>query len=112
MTAEYTQACVEAARENKNFVVGFICQRSLNSEEEDAFLHFAPGVNLPAEDETNGIKSDGKGQQWRGPEEVIGKAGIDVCIVGRGILGAADRGREAERYRVAAWRAYEDRIGR
>lgn len=112
MTQDYTEACVKAARENKEFVVGFVSQRTLNSETDDAFLSFAPGVSLPAEGEIDGIKSDGKGQQWRGPEEVIGKAGIDVCIVGRGILGAADRGREARRYRKAAWEAYEGRIGR
>ncbi|KAK4693942.1 hypothetical protein P7C71_g3543, partial [Lecanoromycetidae sp. Uapishka_2] len=112
MTPEYTAACVSAARENKEFVIGFVSQRSLNAEADDAFLNFAPGVSLPAEGETDGIKSDGKGQQWRGPEEVIGTAGIDVCIVGRGILGALDRGREAARYRKAAWEAYEARIGR
>lgn len=112
MTPQYTEACVKAARENKEFVVGFISQRSLNSEMDDAFLNFAPGISLPAEGEIDGIKSDGQGQQWRGPEEVIGKAGIDVCIVGRGILGSVDRAREAERYRKAAWEAYEGRIGR
>jgi len=114
MTEEYTQVCINAARVNKDFVVGFVSQRSLNSEADDSFLNFAPGVSLPIEGEaeTNGVRGDGKGQQWRGPSEVIGKAGIDVCIVGRGILGAVDRSREAERYRKAAWEAYEGRLGR
>lgn len=112
MTPQYTEACIKAARENKEFVVGFVAQRSLNGEADDAFLSFAPGISLPAEGETDGINSDGKGQQWRGPGEVIGRAGIDVCIVGRGILGAVDKGREAERYRKAAWGAYEGRVGR
>lgn len=42
----------------------------------------------------------------------MGKEGADVVIVGRGILGARERGREAERYRREAWAAYERRIGR
>ena len=112
MTKEYTQACVKAARENKQFVLGYVSQHSLNEEAEDSFLSFAPGISLPAEGETDGNKSDGKGQQWRAPQEVIGRNGIDVVIVGRGILGKIDRAKEAERYRQAAWEAYEQRIGR
>ena len=92
-------------------MLGFIAQQSLNQEPNDSFLTFAPGISLPKEGD-EAVKGDGKGQQYRGPEQVIGKDGVDVVIVGRGILGAADRGREAERYRKAAWGAYEGRIGR
>ena len=112
MTKEYTQACVKAARENKQFVLGYVCQHNLNEGAEDSFLNFAPGVGLPAEGETDGARSDGKGQQWRPLREVVGRDGIDVVIVGRGILGKTDRAREAERYRTAAWEAFEERIGR
>ncbi len=90
-------------------MLGFIAQRSLNLERGDAFLTFAPGVSLPREGE-EGPRGDGKDQQYRGPEQVVGRDGVDVVIVGRGILGAPDRGREAERYRTAAWEAYEKRI--
>ena len=111
LTPEYTNACVTAARANHDFVLGFIAQQSLNKDPDDAFMTFAPGISLPKErDEL--IKGDGKGQQYRGPDQVVGRDGVDVVIVGRGILGAADRGREAERYREAAWEAYERRIGR
>ena len=108
---------MRAARAERGFVVGFVSQRSLNGEEGDAFLSFAPGVGLPEEEEGEGKvegerKGDGKGQVWRGPEEVVGRDGVDVCIVGRGILGKLERGREAERYRRAAWEAYERRVGR
>ena len=92
-------------------MLGFIAQQSLNQEPNDAFLTFAPGISLPKEGD-EAVMGDGKGQQYRGPEQVIGRDGADVVIVGRGILGAADRGREAERYRKAAWGAYEGRIGR
>lgn len=119
-TKSYTQACVETAQANRDFVLGFISQRSLNSAEADNFLCMAPGVNLPSETEerereataATPIKGDGLGQQWRDPKEVVGRDGIDVVIVGRGILNAEDRGREAERYRRKAWEAYEARIGR
>lgn len=111
LTPEYTDACIKAARGNPDFVLGFIAQRSLNQEADDAFLTFAPGVSLPKEGEEV-VKGDGKGQQYRGPEQVVGRDGVDVVIVGRGILGAMDRGREAERYRKAAWEAYEGRIGK
>lgn len=111
LTPEYTDACIKAARGNQDFVLGFVAQRSLNQEVDDAFLTFAPGVSLP-KDGDELVISDGKGQQYRGPEQVVGRDGVDVVIVGRGILGAMDKGREAERYRKAAWEAYEGRIGR
>lgn len=111
LTPEYTNACVKAARENQDFVLGFVAQRSLNQEANDAFLTFAPGVSLPKEGGEL-VKGDEKGQQYRGPQQVVGRDGVDVVIVGRGILGATDRGREAERYRKTAWEAYEGRIGR
>ncbi|KAG8528936.1 uncharacterized protein KY384_006625 [Bacidia gigantensis] len=109
-TGEYTKACVEAAREYKNFVVGFICQESLNTGKE--FVNFTPGVGLEDEGEGKEGKGDGKGQVWRTPEEVVGRDGVDVVIVGRGILKAKDRVAEAERFRRAAWRAYEGRLKR
>lgn len=114
LTPEYTSACVKAARENKEFVLGYVAQRSLNTSAGDAFVSFTPGVGLPAEGQTEDEKrnGDGKGQVWRSPREVVGRDGADVIIVGRGILGAEDRAGEAERYRRVAWEAYEERIGR
>ncbi len=50
------------------------------------------------------------GQQYRTPRSVVLEDGCDVVIVGRGILKARDRKREAERYRREAWRAYEERV--
>ena len=115
MTGGYTQACVEIARRHKDFVVGFISQRSLNGgtaeNRGDNFLSFTPGVNLPSEG-GQAMTGDGQGQQYRTPKVVLGREGVDVVIVGRGILGAKDRRREAERYRAECWRAYEARVGR
>ncbi|MCJ1352098.1 MAG: orotidine 5'-phosphate decarboxylase [Icmadophila ericetorum] len=114
MTSEYTSACLGMARQHTDFVVGFVAQRSLNSQKGDNFLCFTPGVNLPpeGEGENGGRKGDGLGQQYRTPATVVAKEGCDIIIVGRGILGAHDRKREAERYRREAWRAYEGRISK
>ncbi|KAI1076557.1 Orotidine 5'-phosphate decarboxylase [Whalleya microplaca] len=114
MTEDYTKACVEAAREHKGFVMGFISQESLNSEPDDAFISMTPGCQLPPEDEKeNGVVTgDGLGQQYNDPSKIIGISGSDVIIVGRGILKAASPQQEAERYQRIAWKAYLDRIGR
>ena len=113
MTAAYAQRCVEAARGYPDFVVGFIAQRTLNEGREDNFVSMTPGVSLPSVEEEAGPSArtgDGLGQQYRTPAKVVAGDGCDVVIVGRGILGAKDRAREAERYRAAAWKAYESRV--
>ena len=80
---------METARKHRDFVVGFICQRSLNGVNGggggDNFLCMAPGVNLPPANDSSAVeegekrvKGDGKGQVWRDPEIVIG-GGWDRC---------------------------------
>ena len=115
MDASYTSKCVSSARLHSDFVLGFISQRGLNDKRRnDNFIAFTPGVNLPPEGDestTGHHQSDGLGQRYRTPQKVMAM-GCDVIIVGRGILSAKDRGREAERYRREAWKAYEARIGK
>lgn len=106
----YTRACVEAARENPGFVMGFISQENLNTEAGDAFLSMTPGCQLPPEGEDGVAAGDGKGQQYNTPKKLVVEKGVDVVIVGRGILKAADQKAEAERYRRAAWDAYQERV--
>lgn len=112
MNAEYTAACVEAAREHKSFVMGFISQEALNTQADDDFIHMTPGCQLPpAGEKANGVlKGDGKGQQYNTPQKLVGEMGTDIAIVGRGILKASDPVEEAERYRSAAWKAYIERL--
>jgi uridine monophosphate synthetase len=112
MNREYTDACVESARENKDFVMGFISQESLNREEGDQFLSMTPGCQLPpeSEDEDVEVEGDGKGQQYNTPRHIVGVMGNDIVIVGRGIIKSGDPVKEAQRYRKKAWEAYEERI--
>ena len=112
ITPKYTSACVSAAREHSDFVMGFISQHSLNSAATDVFVNFTPGINLPPEGCKRGETGDGMGQTWRSPREAVVKNGADVIIVGKEVLGAKDRKAEAERYRKKAWEAYEQRVGR
>lgn len=112
MTGEYTQACVEAARRHKTFVMGYISQETLNSEPGDEFLSMTPGCQLPpeGEDEDAEIEGDGKGQQYNTPQKLINMMGNDIAIVGRGIIKADDPVKAAKRYRRKAWEAYQERI--
>ncbi|KAK3314744.1 Orotidine 5'-phosphate decarboxylase domain-containing protein [Apodospora peruviana] len=112
MTKEYTQACVEAARENKAFVMGYVAQESLNQAPGDNFIHMTPGCKLPPEhEEENGtVAGDGLGQQYNTPAKLVDLLGTDIVIVGRGIIEAADPQSEAERYRRKAWKAYLNRL--
>ena len=113
MTEEYTQACIEAAREHSRFVMGYVAQECLNSEPADNFIHMTPGCKLPpqGEEEDGQLEGDGLGQQYNTPAKLIGIKGTDIVIVGRGIITAADPKSEAERYRRRAWAAYQARIG-
>jgi uridine monophosphate synthetase len=107
--AAVTAGAVAVARENRDFVMGFVAQRSLNAEPDDNFVTFTPGVQF-ADGKAEAEAGDGLGQQYSDPRELVLNAGTDVIIVGRGILQAPDRAAAAQRYRREAWAAYEARI--
>ncbi|KAF2789319.1 orotidine-5'-phosphate decarboxylase [Melanomma pulvis-pyrius CBS 109.77] len=111
MTPEYSQKCVEIARRQPDFVLGFIAQRSLNTETGDNFITMTPGCQLPPPGQEGKKLGDGMGQQYNTPRKLILENKCDVIIVGRGITRAVDRPKEAERYRSEGWKAYEERIG-
>lgn len=112
MTPDYTQACVEAAREHKDFVMGYVAQSCLNSAPDDNFIHMTPGCKLPpaGEEENGQLEGDGLGQQYNTPSKLVSVIGTDIVIVGRGIITAGDPPSEAERYRRKAWKAYLARL--
>lgn len=109
LDAAYAKACVDIARDNKDFVMGYIAQESLNSTPDDQFITMTPGCQLPARDEQQ-VTGDGLGQQYNTPAKLIGEKGVDIIIVGRGIIKADNPVAEAERYRKKGWEAYEARI--
>ncbi|KAK3844822.1 MAG: orotidine-5'-phosphate decarboxylase [Linnemannia gamsii] len=103
---DYTVKTVEVARKYKDFVVGFIAMERYADKEGDDFIYMTPGVGM---DQT----SDGMGQQWKHPREVVFEKGCDVIIVGRGIYGnGRDAAKEAKRYQEAGWNAYVERISK
>tara|TARA_R110002003_G_scaffold107_6_gene8992 strand:- start:29790 stop:30611 length:822 start_codon:yes stop_codon:yes gene_type:complete len=112
MTPEYQKKTVDIAREHRDFVMGFIAQRSLNTEPDDNFITMTPGCQLPPPGQEGKKMGDDLGQQYNTPRKLIFEQGCDIIIVGRGIVRASDRKAEAERYRKAAWEAYQERIGK
>lgn len=110
MTPDYQKETVKIARDHRDFVMGFIAQRSLNTEPEDNFITMTPGCQLPPPGQEGKKLGDALGQQYNTPHKLIFEQGCDIIIVGRGIVRAEDRVSEAERYRKAAWSAYEERI--
>jgi orotidine-5'-phosphate decarboxylase len=117
-TGEYTKSAVRMARSaGREFVIGFIAMSRVDAVGGDAavgeeremedWLIMTPGVGLVD-------KGDGKGQQYRTPSEVVKESGCDIIIVGRGIYGIKggeeEVRKEAEKYRVEGWKAYEERL--
>ncbi|KAI1616448.1 orotidine-5'-phosphate decarboxylase [Exophiala viscosa] len=110
VTGECTSSCIEAARKHPDFVTGLIGQSNLRGP-QDNFLIMTPGVQLPPDGQIDDSKmGDGLGQQYRTPRKVVLEEGCDIIIVGRGILSAQDRVQQAEKYRLSAWTAYQERI--
>jgi len=115
-TGSYTDEAVRMARQNSDFVIGFIAQRRMegvgaqqgeDTSKED-FLVLTPGVGLDT-------RGDGMGQQYRTPREAVLGSGADVIIVGRGVYGKDPKAtdaiaRQAERYMSEGWAAYQTRL--
>ena len=99
-TGEYTEKTLKMAEDNSDFVIGFITMKKLLDNPK--FINFTPGVKLVE-------GGDNLGQQYNTPENVIGKQGSDIIIVGRGIYEANDPVSEARKYKEAGWKAYEER---
>ncbi|KAK0654241.1 Orotidine 5'-phosphate decarboxylase [Lasiodiplodia hormozganensis] len=113
LDADYTAACVAMARQQLDFVMGFIALNPLNSEPNDDFVVMTPGCALSPEESLDGSEfagGDPLGQQYVTPQELM-RRGCDIIIVGLGICNAADPAAKAEQYRQVAWKAYQERLG-
>lgn len=93
---EYVAKTVDMANQNRNFVIGFICQSYLTSDPE--MVHMVPGVKFE-------WGNDGLGQGYMTPDEAFSN-GADIVIIGRGILNANDPIETARRYRQVSYDAY------
>lgn len=96
----YTPAAVAMAVAEPDLVFGFIAMEG--GLGGDACVSMTPGVKM-------GGGGDALGQQYATPDRVVGTAGSDVIIVGRGIYKADDPAAAAKEYREAGWAAYERR---
>ncbi|VDM10974.1 unnamed protein product [Wuchereria bancrofti] len=97
---QYLNDALELAKNNRDIVSGFICQKRCANI--PGFLYWTAGVHMDA-------MSDGIGQNWRTIENAIGIDGNDIVIVGRAITGAADINTQVRRYRDAAWESFINR---
>jgi orotidine-5'-phosphate decarboxylase len=98
ITDSYSQACIQIAKSYTDCVIGYICQERI--DQSPGTLHMVPGVRFAKE-------GDSLGQRYTSPKDAIAK-GADIIIVGRGITEASNPLQEAQLYRDAAWKAYEN----
>ena len=94
---QYTKQTVEMAEANRNFVMGFIAQEKLIDDVN--LVTMTPGVQMQA-------SGDNLGQNYNAPDDVIGKKGSDIIIVGRGIYQASNPQQAAKSYQKSGWNAY------
>ncbi len=102
----YSRKCFEVARKYPNVVSGFIGHgkdvediRRFKSKFPAGMLLLTPGVKLER-------GTDTMGQQYITVDDAI-QGGADCIIVGRGIIKAEDRKKEAKIYRERAWKEYQ-----
>lgn len=104
---EYTKHVVEMAKENADFVIGFIGAGNGLAQLADCvppeFAILTPGIRIQTG------KGDALGQTYSDPEAMV-MAGTDMIIVGRDIYGDPKPVAKARHYRELAWEAYQRRI--
>ncbi|CAG9532072.1 unnamed protein product [Cercopithifilaria johnstoni] len=94
---EYLNAALQLAKNNRDIVIGFICQK--RCADIPSFLYWTAGVHVDA-------MSDGIGQNWRSIEHAIGVDGNDIVVMGRAITSSVDITTQIRRYRDAAWESF------
>lgn len=106
------------AENRSDFVAGVVSQ-SATGISSVGLVQLTPGVRAPAAQngrEKNCVSStksgsDGLGQQYNSPHDVVLKRGADIAVVGRGITEAENPADAAKLYRDLLWSAYEQRVG-
>ncbi|CAF2469574.1 unnamed protein product [Rotaria sp. Silwood2] len=95
---DYVKSVVKCAEKYSDFVIGFISQSRLMTN--DKYLHCTPGVHL-------NNTGDQLGQQYITPRQAIDGRGADILIVGRAILDSINRVKTAEEYQQEGYQVYE-----
>jgi uridine monophosphate synthetase len=85
----YTENIKNIAENNKDTVLGFICQNKISTYNN--FINCAPGVNINE-------SSDSLGQTYNTPD-TLSNQGINYFIVGRGIYSSSDPTNMAIKYK-------------
>lgn len=88
--------------EHPELIAGIVCQ-SKEIAKNPGLLQLTPGCHIDT-------TSDGLGQQYSGPNEVVINKGADIVVVGRGILRSKDIRASAELYCNQLWSAYCRRV--
>lgn len=101
ITSSYTNVAVKIAENHSEFVIGFISQSKVSTNQK--FLHLTPGVNIK---DTN----DKFDQNYTTPNQAIKERGADIIIVGRGISKSEDPSKTSKNYQIEAFKAYEESI--
>lgn len=97
----YTRKAVKMAESAPQTVMGFIALQKIS--DQPGMIHLTPGVKLKA-------GKDALGQRYRTVEEILGKNGSDIIIVGRDITHATNPKEQAAIYREKAWNCYVETI--
>ena len=92
----YTQKTLEIAKNNRETIIGFICQEKIS---DNSFLYCVPGININA-------KNDNSDQKYIHPIRAI-ENGADILIVGRGIINKFNVQKECKLYQDVSWKAYK-----
>jgi orotidine 5'-phosphate decarboxylase subfamily 1 len=100
---QYTAKVRILAQEYALEIAGFVAQEGYSND--CGFITLTPGVNIQ---ETG----DALGQQYNSPQTVIEDNMSDIIIVGRGIYHATDPAAAAQKYQVAGWQAYQNRLNK
>lgn len=100
----YIKETVKLADENKDFVIGFICQSRVSSD--PAMINITPGIQLKDEKSMN----DNLGQCYNTPEMAIIDRKCDIIVVGRGIIKSDDPISKAIKYKEIAYNSYLKRL--
>ncbi|XP_013379530.1 uridine 5'-monophosphate synthase isoform X1 [Lingula anatina] len=98
---DYSISCMNMAEKHKDFIIGFQCRSKLSAD--PAIVHMVHGVKL------EGGSSD-LVQHYLTPAEAIGSKGLDILVVGSGILQAPDPLQAAQMYQKAGYDAYLDNV--